>query len=397
MSTSTTQRGTRHAGTAVLLAGILMIAANLRAPFTALPPLLQPIQSAYGLDALATGAVTTLPLLAFALLSPFSALFAREYGLERTLFGALAAIAVGVVLRSADAAWCLYLGTAIIGAGIALGNVLLPSLVKRDFAHSAGSVTGAYALAMGIAAALGSAIVVPLEQAWGWRGALAVFLVLPLAAMALWVPQLSRHSRPARSTAAPPHGGLVWRSPLAWQVTLFLGLNSTIYYVVIGWLPAILVEAGLSASEAGSLHGVLQLATIVPALLLGPLLRRLTDQRLVAASVCTLSAVALLGWWLAPQWAFVWAMMFGIGTSGGIVLGLSFIVLRTRSAPQAAALSGMAQCVGYLLASAGPLAMGALHASLGGWSAPLGICAALALAAAVTGLFAGRSRTLENA
>lgn len=378
----------------ILLVGILLIAANLRAPFTGLPPLLGPIQAEYGLSTLATGALTTLPLVAFALLSPLSALFARAYGLERTLFGALAAIALGIVLRSAAGSWSLYLGTAIIGMGIAIGNVLLPSLVKRDFPRNVTSLTGAYALAMGIAAALGSAAVIPLADALGWRWALLAFLVLPVSSMAVWATQLSGHSRPTTNTASPPHGGKVWHSALAWQVTLFLGPNSTIYYVAVGWLPAILIDAGVSPIEAGTLHGVMQLATAVPGLLLGPLLRRMRDQRLAGGTVCAISAVALLGLEVAPQFAFVWSILFGIGTGAGIILGLSFIGLRTGNAHQAAALSGMSQCIGYLLASVGPMAMGGLHDALGRWDTPLLLCVGLALIAAAMGVLAGRDRNI---
>ncbi|MCL7714009.1 MFS transporter [Stenotrophomonas mori] len=384
----------RTAGEAALLVGILLIAANLRAPFTGLPPVLGPIQAAFALDTLAVGALTTLPLLVFALLSPFSALLAREYGLERALFGAMAAIAVGIALRSAGTAWALYAGTAVIGVGIAVGNVLLPSLVKRDFPQRVASLTGAYALAMGIAAALGSAMVMPLAQVWGWRSALLAFLLLPLAAMAVWTTQLGERSAPVADTPTPPHGGRVWRSPLAWQVTLFLGLNSTIYYVVVGWMPSILADAGMSSARAGSLHGVLQLATAIPGLLLGPILARLRDQRWAAVAVCALSAVALLGFALIPQLALVWAVLFGVGTGAGIILGLSLIGLRSGNAAQAASLSGMSQCVGYLLASLGPVAIGGLHQALGGWTASLLLCAGLAAVAAVMGVLAGRSGSL---
>ena len=374
--------------------GILLIAANLRAPFTGVPPLLGAIQADFGLNTPAIGALTTLPLLAFALLSPFSALLARAYGLERTLFGALAAIALGIALRSAGSAWCLYLGTGIIGIGIAAGNVLLPSLVKRDFPRQVASLTGAYALVMGLVAGLGSAMVIPMAHAWGWRSALLAFLVLPAAALAIWMIQLPGASRPVADASTPPQGGKVWHSALAWQVTLFLGLNSTIYYVAVGWLPAILAQAGMSPAQAGSLHGVLQLATAVPGLLLGPILRRMRDQRLVAGMVCMGSAMALLGLWAAPRFALAWSILFGVGTGAGIILGLSFIGLRTSNARQAAALSGMSQCVGYLLASAGPMAIGSLHDAVGGWAVPLALCAGLALVAALMGVLAGRHRSL---
>lgn len=374
-----------------MLIGILLIAANLRAPITAMPPLLAPIQADFGLGTTAAGALTTLPLLAFALLSPISALLARRYGLERTLFTALMVIALGIGLRSVSAVSCLYAGTVLIGMGIAAGNVLLPSLIKRDFPNNIAALTGAYALAMGIAAALGSAAVVPLAKSLGWGGALATFLILPLAALAVWIPQLGTRAAPASSTPTPLYRGELLRSALAWQVTLFLGLNSVVFYVAIGWLPSILTDAGLSPAEAGSLHGVLQLATAIPGLLLAPMLRGRRDQRLPAAAAASLSFVALMGFLLAPQFALVWSIVFGCGTGAGIILGLSFIGLRTENAGQAAALSGMSQFIGYLLAAIGPVAVGALRDSLGSWQVPLGLCAALALMAAIMGLLAGRN------
>ncbi|WP_423453741.1 MFS transporter [Ottowia sp. VDI28] len=385
----------RSAGSTALLFGIILIAANLRAPFTGLPPLLGAVQVDFGLSTTAIGALTTLPLLAFALVSPYSARLAREYGLERTLFGALAAIALGIALRSSGALWSLYVGTGIIGVGIAIGNVLLPSVVKRDFPHNVASLTGAYALAMGVAAALGSAMIVPMAHAAGWKSALAVFLVLPLVAMAVWTPQLSVRTKSVSSTAGPAREGKIWHSALAWQVTLFLGLNSTIYYAAVGWLPAILTDAGMPADHAGSLHGVLQLATAVPGVLIGPILSRLRDQRLLAAVVAGFSAVALLGLMALPQFALAWSILFGIGTGAGIILGLSFIGLRTHNAHQAAALSGMSQCIGYLLAAAGPMAMGMLRDALGSWRVPLGLCAILALAAVFMGFLAGRERHVD--
>ncbi len=388
MRIPTRSRSSRHA---LLLAGVLLVAANLRAPFTALPPLLGTVRADLGLGTAGAGALTTLPLLVFAIVSPFGARLARAWGLERALGGALAAIAAGILLRSAGGIGCLYLGTVLASAGIAVGNVLLPSLVKRDFPDNVAALTGAYALAAGVVAALGSAAVTPLAQAWGWRPALAAFALLPAGALLAWRVLPGARGPAAAGTAAQGQGGPVWRSALAWQVTLFLGLNSTVYYIAVGWLPTLLVDAGTGAAQAGSLHGVLQLASAVPGLLLGPLLRRLRDQRLPAAGAALLAAGALAGLQLAPRFAGAWVAMFGLGSGASFILGLAFVGLRTGNARQAAALSGMAQCAGYLLAATGPMAMGALHDATGGWGAPLGICVALALAMGAAGVLAGRN------
>lgn len=386
MTATTPAPRARHA---LLLAAILLVAANLRVPATGLPPLLGQISAHFGLSTTAAGALTTLPLLAFALLSPLGPPLARRWGLERTLLGAMAAIALGIAVRSSGLEWALYAGTCVLGMGIAIGNVLLPSLVKRDFPHSVAAVTGAYALSMGIVAALGSAVAVPLAGALGWQAALACFIIVPLAAIAAWALQPAAGASPEAAAASAPVS--LWRSALAWQVTLYLGLNSTIYYVAIAWLPAMLAQAGISAQEAGTLHGVLQLATAIPGLLLAPIVRRMPDQRLAAALAAALSTLALLGFWLLPALSWLWAVLFGVGTGATFILGLTFVALRTRDVPQSTALSGMSQSVGYLLAAAGPVAMGQLHDLLGGWQMPLLLCAALAAGAVFMGLLAGRN------
>lgn len=381
-----------------LLIGILLIAANLRAPITGLAPVLSMIQAAFDLSTAQAGLLTTLPLLAFALVSPVAPTFARRFGLERALFGALLLIASGVVMRSLGSAWCLYGGTAVIGAGIAVGNVLLPSLLKRDFPARIAKVTSAYALTMGIAAATASATVFPLatQAGLGWSGALAAILLLPLAAMAMWWQQLGKHAGTAPAGTAASGGRPIWQSSLAWQVTLFMGLNSFVYYVMIGWLPSVLTSNGYSSAEAGSLHGWMQLASAVPGLILGPLIHRLTDQRAVAFGVSLLLSAGLLGLLLLPGLAALWVAAFGFGSGACIILSLMFMGLRTSSPAQAAALSGMAQCVGYLLAAFGPPLIGLLRDVSQGWGMPLAVCLVLTLLIAGLGLLAGRNARIPG-
>lgn len=377
----------------LLIVGILFIAMALRAPVTGVPPLTGLIREQLGLSNTAAGMLITLPLLAFAVGSLVSAGLARRYGLERTLFVALLLIGGGIVLRSQGQAWELYTGTVIIGAGIAVGNVLLPSLLKRDFPQRLAGLTSAYVLTMSIAAGAASALAVPLASlaGGGWRFSLMCMLAIPLAGVLLWLPQLANHTPPTSSTAHAPRGGRLWHSALAWQVTLYLGINSFVFYVSVSWLPAILRDAGYSAERAGSLLGMLQLMSIGPALFLGPLVRRMKDQRAVAFSVAVASLVGFVGLVVAPGWGTLWIVLIGLGTGGGIILGLMFVGLRASHAQQAAALSGMAQCIGYLFAASGPTLVGALHDRLGGWSVALGLCAGLCVAMAGCGLLAGRN------
>lgn len=394
MTTALSPRGKQGA---LLIAGILMIATTLRVTFTGAAPLLETIRSDYGLSTAQTGLLTTLPLLAFALVSPLAAGIARRFGMERSLFAAMLLICAGIALRSLPSAALLFAGTAIIGCGIALGNVLLPGLIKRDFSQHVARLTGAYSLTMGAAAALGSALVVPLAlHGFGWRGALLMLMLFPLLAFLIWLPQWRTTRSANLSSSRALHERGIWRSPLAWQVTLFLGLNSLIYYVIIGWLPTILISHGYSEAQAGSLHGLLQLATAAPGLAIPLILHRFNDQRWIAAPVSLLCAVGAAGLWFVPGQAIIWTLLFGFGSGATMILGLTFIGLRASSAHQAAALSGMAQSVGYLLAACGPPVMGKLHDASGSWYLPLSGVTVLAIIMAIFGLYAGRDREIAS-
>lgn len=383
---------------ALLIAGILMIATTLRVTFTGAAPLLDAIRLDYGLTTAQTGLLTTLPLLAFALVSPLAAAVARRWGIERSLLAAMLLICAGIAIRSLPSTGLLFSGTAIIGCGIALGNVLLPGLIKRDFSQHVAKLTGAYSLTMGAAAALGSAIVVPLAlNGFGWRGALLMLMVFPLLALFIWLPQWRQAANASLSNSRALHSRAIWRSSLAWQVTLFLGINSLIYYIIIGWLPAILISHGYSEAQAGSLHGLLQLATAAPGLLIPLVLHRLKDQRSIAVLVSLMCAAGAAGFAMLPDLAALWTVLFGFGSGGTMILGLTFIGLRASSAHQAAALSGMAQSVGYLLAACGPPLMGKIHDINDSWLIPLAGVALLSLLMAAFGLCAGRNREITSA
>lgn len=380
----------------LLIVGILFIAATLRVTFTGIAPLLDAIRAEYQLTTAQTGLLTTLPLLAFGLVSPMAAGVARRFGIERSLLLAMVIICLGIGLRSLPSAAWLYIGTALIGCGIALGNVLLPGLIKRDFSGHVARMTGAYSITMGAAAAAGSAMVVPLALAgFGWRGALLLLMVFPLLALLLWLPQARRQATTPMTGSGAAHNRGIWRSALAWQVTLFLGINSLVYYVIVGWLPAILQSMGYSEAQAGSLHGLLQLATAAPGLAIPLVLHPLKDQRGIAVLVALMCVVSTLGLWLLPGQAVIWTLIFGFGSGATMILGLTFIGLRASSAHQAAALSGMAQTIGYLLAACGPPLIGKIHDAYGDWHIPLIIVALIAVVMALFGALAGRAREIH--
>ncbi|BBV76957.1 CynX/NimT family MFS transporter [Klebsiella electrica] len=394
MSSVLPSTGRRHL---LLIIGILLIASTLRVTFTGAAPLLDAIRADYGLSTAQTGMLTTLPLLAFGLVSPLAAGVGRWLGIERSLLAALILICLGIGLRSLPSTALLFSGTAIIGCGIALGNVLLPGLIKRDFSQHVARMTGAYSITMGGAAALGSAMVVPLALAgFAWHGALLMLMVFPLLALLVWLPQTRKSATAPLTGSGAMHNRGIWRSALAWQVTLFLGINSLVYYVIIGWLPAILQSLGYSEAQAGSLHGLLQLATAAPGLAIPLILHRLKDQRAIAVSVALMCAISACGLWFWPGQAVVWTLIFGFGSGATMILGLTFIGLRANSAHQAAALSGMAQTIGYLLAACGPPLMGKIHDANGDWQIPLIAVALISVVMALFGALAGRDREING-
>ena len=377
------------------------MAACLRAPVTGVGPLIGTLQSKLGLDGATAGLLTTLPLLMFSAGSLCAAALSRRWGLTATIFSALLAIFAGILLRSSGSVMALFAGTAIVGAGIALGNVLLPSLVKSDFPERVAVATSASGIAMGAAGALASVCVVPLSIWFGWQLGLMAIALVPLAAIGIWALRVSSIARKERGQAPPVQTEIaetstrvLWCSPIAWQITLYLGFNSLLFYSMASWLPAILADAGFSPVVAGSLHGEMQLASALPGLFLAPVIARFHDQKATAVAMALLMSCALLGLLTYPGWAALWVGLFGFGSSGCFLLAIMFMAFRTGSAGLAASLSGMAQFLGYLLAASGPTLAGGLREYWGSWELPLLVGVAVTLLMAVCGALAGRNRKI---
>ncbi|MEE1735773.1 MFS transporter [Streptomyces sp. BE147] len=383
----------------LLLVGILLIAANLRAPLTGVGSVLPMIEHDTGLSSTAAGLLNALPLLAFAATSPLVGRSAQRHGTERVLWIALLVLTVGIVLRSLPGVVTLFVGTVIMAAAIAYGNVLLPSLVKSTVPERRiASVTGLYVTVMGLIAAVSSGVSVPLADhlPGGWHTALGCWAVLALLGVLAWAPQLARR-RPVTSTApAAEQGHSLWRHPLAWQVSAFMGLQSLGFYTTIAWLPSIVHDHGASEGAAGWQLFLLQVTGLASSSTVPILARRLTDQRLLAVSGSLMCATGYLGLLLAPEMATAWSVLIGLGGGACLVLALTFQGQRAADASQAAALSGMAQSVGYLLAAVGPLLFGSAHDLAGGWTVPLGLLVALTLVQGLFGLGAGRAVRLPQ-
>ncbi|MET9930082.1 MFS transporter, partial [Streptomyces sp. NPDC006324] len=311
-------------------------------------------------------------------------------------------LGAGVLARVLPSVYALYGGGVLVGTAIALLNVLMPGLIKRDFPDRAAAMTSVYTGAMIAGATVAAAAAVPLEKALGggWEASLGFWSLLAAVAALAWLPQvLIARGRTGHAVRAAPAGGArpvnVWRSALAWQVTLFMGLQSLWTYVLIAWMPTIFVDHGMDRSTAGVVFAFNNLVQVAGAFVVPLLAGRMRSQRPLIVLVTTLVAAGYAGLMVAPvEGAWLWSALLGVGQGGAVGLALTLIVLRSGDAVTAAGLSGMAQTVGYLLAAAGPLAAGALHEATGSWTAPICVVLGVCATALTVGLLAARNRTV---
>jgi cyanate permease len=291
----------------------------------------------------------------------------------------------------------LWVGTVLLAAGITVGNVLLPSVIKRDFPTRIGPMTGVYSATAGVVASVASGIAVPLADVLpgGWRTALGIWAGLALTAAAVWAPRLSRPAQPAPETAdeasdVASAGVSPWRSPLAWEVAAFMALASAGFYTVISWYPTVLHDFGTSEVTAGWLLFVYQIVGIVMSLTVPLLLRGVADQRMVAAAASLIVLIGYLGLVLYPDIAALWVIITGLGAGAVFTLALALFSLRAADERSAASLAGMGQAVAYLFAAVWPLLFGVAGDTTGGWTMPLWLLVALAAGQIAVAVRAGR-------
>jgi len=389
---------TRHDG--LRTTAVLLVALNLRGAIAAVGPVLPELRSDLGLSAATAGLLTALPVLCFAALAPAAAWLGRRVDTGTALLGGLVAVAAGTVLRVLDGPPVLFAGTFVVGAAMTVGNVLLPVAVKREFHERAGVVTGIYTAALAGGAALTAALTAPVAAVGGWRLGLAVWAPLALVAAAIWSfawrPRASSAGGGAGAAPAPGPVGrraaiAVWRSPVAWAVSAVLAMQSALYYALTTWLPSILTEdRGLSLGAAALAASVFQVLGIPGALLMPALLGRRRSQAGLAVAVAAGWAFVPAGFLLVPALWPAWVVLGGVSQGAGISLAFALVVLRSPDDDVVRRLSGMSQLVGYGIGAAAPLAVGALYAVTGGWTAPLLLLLAVAAAMGIAGAVAGR-------
>jgi len=403
------QAGLR-AGVPLLVTGVIVLAVNLRASITGLPPVFPELQSAMHLPPSTLALLAAMPVLCFGVFSGAGAPLSRQFGEERVLGLALLLLAAGLLLRSLSPSVLLFPGTILAGAAIALMNVLLPSLVKRRTPERAGVLVGLYLLMLTAGAVVASLIAVPIfnaASAGQAGGSAAVRLSLglwagpALLAAVLWVPQLRYRTGPEeapRAGASSRRGALsMGRSRLAWHVTLFMGLQSLTYYATLSWFPTMFRDRGISAVHAGDLLALMNLGNAATALLVPVIAHRLADQRWLAAVANIATVAGLAGAIFGPASAVVPViLLLGLGQGATLGLGIFYTMARAPDPVTAASLSAFAQGIGYLIASTGPLVVGFLHDSTGGWTVPGLVLLFIGALQLVSGWLGGRDMTVPG-
>jgi len=381
----------------LLVAGIALAALNLRTAVTSVGPLLDEMRGALGMNGSIAGVLTTLPVLCFAVIGSAGPLLAHRFGERRVVAGALACLAIGLVARAAvGSVWLFLLFSALALVGGALGNVLIPAIIKRSFPHRVGVLTAVYTTAMALGTTLAAGITVPVADAAGsWRAGLGVWFVLAVIALMPWLGLLRRDTAAGGGHATVTMRSLL-RTRLAWLMAAYFGSQSLQAYVAFGWIAQIFIDNGISRQEAGLMLAVLTAISVPVSLVLPSLAARMRNQFPLVALMVVFYVSGYVGMIAAPAaGAWVWSILIGLG-AGAFPLALTMIALRSRHAATTAALSAFTQCIGYLIAGAGPLLFGVLHDLSGGWTVPYMLVFAMLVVQGVCGWRISRPRHIED-
>lgn len=376
----------------MMLVGMMLVALNLRPALTSVGPILKTIGDNLPLSSVGQGVLTTLPVLLLGLAAPIAPRAARKLGMERSVLLVLLILGLAIVTRPYLGVSGLFLGTAVAGGCIGIMSVLLPGIVKRDFPESASLMTGIYTAMLCAGAAIAAGSTEPLRMAFdgNWQPALAIWSIPAIVAAFAWWFQLGGKYVPTELPAAQKS---LFKDTLAWQIALFMGLQSSLAYTVFGWLPTILQDRGVEPVQAGLALSV-SILVQVPAAIAAPwIASKMRDQRFMIVLVMLATTIGLGGSIYAPiESVWLWVMMLGLGQGGSFSIALTLLAVRARDAQTAARLSGMAQSLGYTMAAVGPLLMGILHEQFDSWNVAGGFLGLIALGAVIAGLGAGRQR-----
>ena len=394
-------------GPGIAVVAIVLLAFDLRLVFGSASAVLTEIRQAYDLGSGSAALLTTGPVLCLGVFAVAATRAVQRLSVPAVLVGCLLLVVVGTVLRGAPWWWVLVFGTLLAGMGIAVANVLGPVLIRLLFPHRIGLMTGLFTALVSASAGIASGATVPLDAAvfHSWHTTLAAWAIPSALAVVAMAVLAHRYRRVDRTTTMPAPSAPQWqatvlRSPVAWAVTGFMGLQSLLAYSMIAWLPTMYRDRGLAPESAGLLLTALSVSSIATALTVPILAARLRRQSVLAMAVVALSVAGLIGVLGGNvEWAIVWAILLGFGQGGQLSLALTVMNLRAPDTSTATSLSAMAQSIGYVVAAAGPVAAGAIHSSTGSWTAPVLALLAVTIALALCGWVAGRDapvRTVDN-
>jgi CP family cyanate transporter-like MFS transporter len=377
------------------VAALLLAAVNLRLAVTSVGPVLPEIRAGLGMSGAWAGLLTSVPVLCFATVGLAAPRLARRLGPARVILGGLLALTAGLAVRPYAPGTAVFLLLTVVAlAGIAVVNVLLPMIVKDRFPTQVGAMTGLYSVALNVGATAAAAATVPITHAFGdWRLGLACWAVVAALAVPSWIP-LARVPIKISTDTETTDTVRMSRQPIAWALAVYFGMQSTSAYVIIGWLPQIYRDAGISAETAGVLFAVTSFLGVPLSFVLAAVAGRLGSQSAIAATLGVFGIAGYAGLWWDPAAApWLWAILLGIVNSA-FPLALTMIALRGRTPATVVKLSAFAQGVGYLLAIPGPILVGVLHDRTGGWRVPLALMVVLMVPQLVAGLLAGRNRQI---
>ncbi|MEA9759277.1 MFS transporter [Xanthomonas campestris pv. raphani] len=389
-------------GRGVVLAAVLLSAFNLRTAVTSLTPLLERIAHEYDFGAPTMGALGMLPTAAFALTGVATPALLRRFGLLQTALIAMGLATIGLLVRPLlPGTGGLLLGSLVALAGMGVGNVVLPPLVKRYFGDRVGGVSTLYITVLQVGTLLPALMAVPVADAWGWRSSMMVWMLPALLALIAWALVHARHRRlaatgPAPVTPTPEAEGRVARTALGWSMALTFGMTSLVTYSMFTWLPTLFREAGASPAFGGTMVALFSALGMVGALTMPALAVRLRNPFPIVLLCAACHLVAFAGLWWAPLAApILWVTLLGLGPST-FPLALVLVNQRSRTAAGSAALSGFSQGMGYLVSCLGPFLFGWLHAHRGGWTSPFLFLAACIVIQLVATWVACRPQWLED-
>ncbi|MEW1866240.1 MFS transporter [Streptomyces sp. NPDC088194] len=391
-------------GAVLSAVGLLTAALNLRIGVASVSPVLSDIKADLGLSEVVVSLLTTIPVVAFGAFAFVTPALSRRLGLHRLLGATMVALAAGIALRLQPSLAGLFAGTVVIGAAIAIANVIMPAVIKRDFSHRLGLMMGLYSTALSAGAALASGVTVPLLSlvGGGWRPTLGLWAIPALLAFLVLVPQLrhapvrdrrTRDVADAPSAAGEPSVRVLLRDPVALAVTALMGLQSMSYYAALTWVPTLFQDSGMDAHTAGWMLSYSAFPAIAVSLVTPAIARWARPTWLPVAVAAVLTGAAFGGLAVAPlPAAYLWMTMLGLGQGASLSLALTYIVRRSPDARHTGHVSMMAQGLGYLLAGLGPVGLGALHSATGGWSIPLMALIGLLVLQLGAGVLASRER-----